>query len=798
MDVETSSESALAASTAPKKRTRVLLSCAPCRASKLKCDRQQPCVQCAKKGRLDLCVYAPKPEKKRPMTKGMSARLKRLEGMVRDMMDDQGNLVAPGAPVGSNAAPPLRGQVVHGERATTTYVGATHCLAMLEDIEDMKSYFDDPDDSDDDSLPKEDPDTPDMLPFGRGWGGGPRNREELLALLPEKHVSDRIVTRYFSAKTPSQFVIHRPTFTKAYTRFWQDHDSASLHWISLLFTILARGVYHNSFLAPFEVSHDSPTPIKDRVKQYRACAAYALSLGKYIQPTPDTMIAFILYVESDFVLNLAEQTNCYLLAGVCLRLMLKMGYHRDPSKLANISPFEGEMRRRHWCMGTQLDTLVSFHMGLPPLAYGLETDTLPPQNLEDVDFGPESTELPPPRPVSDYTFMSYTIHKRLILEAFTKIAHQAHRLSPPTYADVLHLDKVLNEAWSSVPPYLHVRPLDECVGDPPYQIIQRFGIASLHHKSVCVLHRRYLAEPTPTPEHNYSRQRCLESAVTLLDFQYATWEGCRPGNILGPSAWFMSSLAIHDFMLAAVILYVIIQSDNYADDGTGFGLPNDKTPSPRKSELTMMIRRSYDISCQVFRDPTDQKKTVFALSFMLERLGCPVNSTPGTLNIPLHEQHSTPSDAFFSGHSNASTSPAGNASTSYSQAGDLQASRTTTRPPATTMASSSTSFLTMGSKPSSMGVSLGLDMSMCMSMGEQSTMASNPDFSWMLLTENNVDWRHLDASIGQYGYQAGAQSAGGQQPPAGADAFPLDMDLDRQLWNAGNGHMPSAGNGHGN
>lgn len=212
-----------------KKRTRILLSCAPCRNSKLKCDREQPCGQCAKKGRLDLCVYAPKPEKKRPAAKGMAARLKRLEGMVRGMMDDEGNLRS-GPQAAEGVAPQLKGKVVHGDNATT-YVGATHCLAMLEDvsdeksgdgdefwdmrkfrrangsyqIEDIKAYFDDPGDSDDDLLPGEELEGPEMLLYSRG---APTSREELLAQLPERHVADRLVTRYFSSKSPSQREYH--------------------------------------------------------------------------------------------------------------------------------------------------------------------------------------------------------------------------------------------------------------------------------------------------------------------------------------------------------------------------------------------------------------------------------------------------------------------------------------------------------------------------------------------------------------------------------------------------------------
>jgi hypothetical protein len=132
---------------APQKRTRVLLSCKACRISKLKCDRGLPCGQCVKKAREDLCVYAPKPEKRKP-AKGMSARLKRLENMVRGMIDANGNVIE--QPLSSQQQqqqqqpqpreeeehpqrPRVAGQVFQGSKAMT-YVGETHVMAILEDV----------------------------------------------------------------------------------------------------------------------------------------------------------------------------------------------------------------------------------------------------------------------------------------------------------------------------------------------------------------------------------------------------------------------------------------------------------------------------------------------------------------------------------------------------------------------------------------------------------------------------------------------------------------------------------------
>ncbi|PTB74373.1 N-terminal binuclear Zn cluster-containing protein [Trichoderma longibrachiatum ATCC 18648] len=731
-----------------KKRTRILLSCAPCRNSKLKCDREQPCGQCAKKGRLDLCVYAPKPEKKRPAAKGMAARLKRLEGMVRGMMDEEGNIKRQPQAAGESAAPQLKGQVVHGENATT-YVGATHCLAMLEDIEDIKAYFDDPGDSDDDAMPGDELDGPEMLLYSRG---APSNREDLLAQLPERKVADRL-----------------------YVQFWQNPSEASLHWVALLFMVLSLGVFFNNFSAPDEVESDSPIPVKDRIRQYRSCAGWALIWGKYAQPTAVTIPAFILYVEADFILNRAAQMNCYILSGVCLRLMLKMGFHRDPSHLANISPFEGEMRRRQWNMAAQIDLLVSFHMGLPSMLSGIESDTELPRNLEDDDFDENCKELPPPRPDTVYTFMTYAIHKSRLLRVFRQIAQQAHSLTPPSYSEVLKLDNLLTETWNGVPSFMHVKPLEECVGEEPHQIIQRYGLASLYHKCRCVLHRRYLAEAVPKPEHDYSRNQCLDAAMALLDFQHASWVGCQPGNVLGRSGWFMTSLAVHDFMLAAMILYLIVQNDNYREDGTGFGTAGRQRAAPTKEELIGMIQRSHYISCRVFNKMTDLRKTADTLAVMLAKLGRPVErSSPGSSSTPYPPSGM---DSSRSASSHVIPQEAVGYASEYPPSGleGLFAS------------SQSSSSSSSGPTPYSPGQAVtttaadaGTIPGQSLTTAPLTSSINQFDMSWMLSVDN-VDWRHLDASIGQNALDDSSASA----PQSWIDRLPLD-DVDMMtadIWN---------------
>ncbi|PHH85356.1 hypothetical protein CDD83_545 [Cordyceps sp. RAO-2017] len=621
-----------------QKRHRIALSCEPCRTSKLKCDRLQPCGQCARKGHRDLCAYAPKPpargprrsRKKAPApAKDLSERLQRLEGMVRTIMDSGAGADGPAA--GAPVSAPARARVVRDE-GRTRYVGATHCMAMLEDIEVLKSHFDDADgDLDGDDAPSADElEAPEMLLWPRG---APASDDELLAHLPPQHVADRLITRYFSSMSPSQHIIHRPTFTRAYGRFWQDASCASLHWVAQLFMVLALGVLFNSHSAPHELDDDGDSasaPPRERIRRYRRCAGWALVRGRYARPTAATLPAFLLYVEAHFLFSRASQMDCYLLSGVCVRLMLRMGLHRDPASVAGLSAFEGEMRRRMWNMAAQIESLVAFHVGLPSMLQGLETDTAVPRNLQDDDLDERAASLPPARPPTDYTHMTYPIHKARILRVFAQIARQAHALAPPGYGHVLELDRLLQETWAAVPALMRVRPLPECVGDAPGLIMQRFGLAAVYNKCRCVLHRRYLAERPPDRKHDYSRRQCLRAATTLLENQHTIWRACQPGNLLRQNSWFVSSLAVHDYLLAAVVVYLVIQNlDSYSAPDVWDRESSDRDAAPTREGLEAMIRRSHAVWSAVAAEQAELKKTADTLSTMLARLESPPYPRPG-------------------------------------------------------------------------------------------------------------------------------------------------------------------------
>lgn len=66
----------------------------------------------------------------------------------------------------------------------------------------MKSYFEEPEtDYDESPEPSDEIEAPDLMLFSRNM---PRSREDLLKLLPEQKIVDRLIMRYFSSRSPSQ------------------------------------------------------------------------------------------------------------------------------------------------------------------------------------------------------------------------------------------------------------------------------------------------------------------------------------------------------------------------------------------------------------------------------------------------------------------------------------------------------------------------------------------------------------------------------------------------------------------
>lgn len=368
----------------------------------------------------------------------------------------------------------------------------------------------------------------------------------------------------------------------------------------------------NSLGADEEHSNSSGTP-REMVEIYRRCCAQCLAVSNYTKhPGPYTLETFLLYIESEFVLSKGNQMSCYLIMGVAVRLALRMGLHRDPDKVeGNITPYQGEIRRRIWHLLVQMDLLISSEVGLPSMVQGVKSDTRVPLNLQDQDFDENSTELPPSRPETEVTVMSYTLAKGRIARVFQKIVEQADLLTITSYAEVTALDRELQQAFSKIPSFLRVVPMDLCITDSVELIIRRLSLAVLFHKSRCILHRKYITKVKENAEFSYSRKAAIEAAKELLQIQSDVHDASQPGGVLCKDLWIISSLAIHDLLLAAVIIYLSLIQEGICVD--------QQVPSTPQTEMITALEKSCTIWFKT-KAMVDTRIAYSVLSNMLKRL----------------------------------------------------------------------------------------------------------------------------------------------------------------------------------
>ncbi|KAI9743488.1 MAG: hypothetical protein M1818_002801 [Claussenomyces sp. TS43310] len=425
----------------------------------------------------------------------------------------------------------------------TNYLGATHWATILENIQDIRGVLE----PDMDNIEE-------ISPLTNGPDIGV-NASQMLKMadvfnsLPSRAVVDRLLYVYFNAKYIRLPIIHGGKFLREYESFWVDPTSVSFLWISMLFSALHIGAHIDQATGQEVVSPaDGPTR-----QAFLMRAGQALVTGKYHKARPYSLEAVILYGVCKYLQKEDPDTNVWLIMGIGARLAMRMGYHRDPRHLANISPFEGEMRRRTFSVVEAYDLLLSSQAGLPAIIHEEECDTESPSNLFDTDFDEDCKALPTSRPPTDPTPMLYYCYKSRLGKIFRRVMR--HALSPkaPQYAEIMKLDGELRAIHADIPPIFRMKLLSSSLMDEAYMILNRLNLNLMYLKCLCVLHRKFLSQDKLDPTFDYSRKTCTDAAMQILTYQADLQVACQPGGQFYSDKWMLSSLTLHDFLLAAMI-----------------------------------------------------------------------------------------------------------------------------------------------------------------------------------------------------------------------------------------------------
>ena len=438
----------------------------------------------------------------------------------------------------------------------TVFASDGHWYAILGEIAEVKKYFENHKEDYKKQMARvqaskshESPGTAFLL-----QGGPPiRDKAELLASFPPKAESDRLIARYFNAYDPSVHIIHGPSFQKQYDNHWLNPNDTAIIWLGMCFAMMTLA------LQSYQRAGDEPPEYRGRSLDlshyYRRLTAQCLILGDITQPLAQTLETLVLHVQSEYGRSTDSEPGVLLITSLCVRLAMRMGYHRDPAPYSGITPFQAEMRRRVWTFVRQADLLISFQFGLPAMIKTDVMDTQSPRNLYDDELHEDLKSLPPSRPSWEATPMTYMITKSKMTLLFGRVVERVQSVTdPPSYEETLKFDGDLRELRAQHPPLLRMRSFHESARDPANLIMQRFGLEMTYLRTLFVLHRRFVARGREIARYAYSRRTCLDASMELLQHQVTLHQEAQPGGRLRSVKWYISSLTTHDFLIAAMMV----------------------------------------------------------------------------------------------------------------------------------------------------------------------------------------------------------------------------------------------------
>lgn len=319
-------------------------------------------------------------------------------------------------------------------------------------------------------------------------------------------------------------------------------------WIGLLFSMICLALTASG---PANDNHEPD------VKFYCEKVVQCLVLGEYTRAEPFTLETLIHYIHIEFSRHADAGGDLWFLLGLTVNVAMRAGYHRDPtnfSSLSDKSTLQNETRRRLWASVLLGDVLISSQMGMPCMISEEQWDTKEPLNLDD-DFEDDANAKP--RAETEYTHILNIITGRRIAVAVGAISAATNK-SGLEYAQVMHLDNVLNTAGNKIPPMFKMKPVAASIVDAPHVIMSRLFIAHLFHKGKLMLHWRYLYASSrdggAIEDYGHSRRVCVNSSLDILGIQQILHEETQPGGQLETMRWRVSSVMNHQFLIATMVL----------------------------------------------------------------------------------------------------------------------------------------------------------------------------------------------------------------------------------------------------
>ncbi|KFA73496.1 hypothetical protein S40288_05782 [Stachybotrys chartarum IBT 40288] len=350
----------------------------------------------------------------------------------------------------------------------------------------------------------------------------------------------------------------------------RDPSRTSLIWLGLLFSMLGITMlaYHQ-YGEPAEYQGITETLFQ----LYRMRTAQCLLSGDISKCLPYTVEALRFNATAELNRKDDNRRGLWIMTGVVIHAAINMGFHRDPSQSRGFSVLQAEYRRRVWLSVLSMDDMASFLGGFPRVTPAIHSDTEEPRNLHDWELSDDITVLPPARPMSEPTSVTYLIAKGRLFRALGRVVDVNNNPGLVPYETILEVDQTVQEAYENFPPHMQVAPIQN--GDGPVHTRANFSNLSLmamYKRGICILHRKSLAKGRVDERYRFSQERCISSALALLAYQ----QGLEP-------SFYQLSETRHMLTLAAMVLCLELELRRRAPEGNA---------SPDSGVLLGVLERS--------------------------------------------------------------------------------------------------------------------------------------------------------------------------------------------------------------
>ncbi|KAI0478384.1 hypothetical protein GGR56DRAFT_664627 [Xylariaceae sp. FL0804] len=610
-----------------QRRSRVPLSCDPCRARKLKCNREKPCQNCTARSEEAACHFRGHqndalPGPRRDGADLMRQRIDHLEDLVKRLVAESRQNPPPADSVhtpessepeaGSvpSSGPSDAAEIVGGAGQTvmdgvhSVYLGGADWYAVLQEINELKRAYSE---EHDDQINQYAISPPSHTVDGSGLllnHVRPLDRMEIDASLPPRSETDRLISRFFDHDNfPIDVppILHYPTFMQEYEEHWRHPCHTNIIWLGLLFSILAI-----TMLA--DLQYGEPPEYEGRSESlfqlYRMRTAQCLLSGDIAKCLPYTVETLRFNATAELNRKDDNRRGLWIMTGLIIRAAINMGFHRDPSHSPGISPLQAEYRRRVWLTVTIMDDMTSFLGNFPRMSPAVDADTREPLNLHDCELASVGPS-PAARPLADATAVTYLIAKGRLFRALGRITDIHNSPHPVSYETILQTDRAVREAYENFPPHMKLATNEgDSTPRKARATFSNISLLGMYLGGVCTLHRKYMAKSRTDRRFKFSRDRCISSALAIIASQPHI-----------EASFYGLSLARQMLTLAAMILLLELELQRRMP-----GTPED---APDRDVLLQALEKSCHYWSQVASGSDEASRLYQFLSGMLSSFKAP-------------------------------------------------------------------------------------------------------------------------------------------------------------------------------